>query len=66
MESTNLDPSGVPALEWRRIEDRLAQGITQAPGHGGPGRHTCWLTTLNPDGRPHVTGVGALWVEGCF
>ena len=41
-------------------------GIAQAPGSGGPDRHTCWLTTLNPDGSPHVTGVGALWVDGAF
>lgn len=25
-----------------------------------------WLTTINPDGSPHVTGIGALWLEGAF
>lgn len=29
-------------------------------------RHTYWLATINPDGRPHVTGIGALWVDGAF
>jgi hypothetical protein len=24
------------------------------------------LATINPDGSPHVTGVGALWVDGAF
>lgn len=24
--------------------------LTQAPGAGGPQRHTAWLTTINPDG----------------
>jgi hypothetical protein len=24
------------------------------------------LTTINPDGGPHVTGIGALWVDGTF
>jgi hypothetical protein len=24
------------------------------------------LTTINADGSPHVTGVGALWVHGSF
>jgi hypothetical protein len=24
------------------------------------------LTTINPDGSPHVTGIGALWVDGTF
>ena len=41
-------------------------GLSQAPGAGGPDRHTCWLATINPDGSPHVTGVGALWADGCF
>ena len=40
--------------------------MSQAPGSGGPGRHTCWLATINPDGSPHVTGVGALWADNAF
>ena len=40
--------------------------MSQAPRSGGPDRHTCWLTTLNSDGGPHVTGMGALWVDGTF
>jgi Pyridoxamine 5'-phosphate oxidase len=27
---------------------------------------TTWLTTLNQDGSPHVTPVGALWLNGAF
>jgi hypothetical protein len=56
----------LPPLEWVDIEARLDRGITQAPGTGGPNRHTCWLATIDPDGSPHVTGIGALWVEGAF
>ena len=67
MESTNLALLyGSPLLEWERVERRLEQGITQAPETGGPGRHTCWLATINPDGSPHVTGIGALWADGAF
>ena len=67
MDATNLaDLYGLPQLDWARIQARLDAGIAQAPGSGGPDRHTCWLTTLNPDGSPHVTGVGALWVDGAF
>ena len=40
--------------------------MAQAPGTGGPDRHTCWLATINADGSPHVTGIGALWVDGAF
>ena len=67
MEATNLaDLYQLPVLDWARIEARLQAGLSQAPGTGGPNRHTCWLATINPDGSPHVTGVGALWGDGCF
>jgi nitroimidazol reductase NimA-like FMN-containing flavoprotein (pyridoxamine 5'-phosphate oxidase superfamily) len=67
MEATNLDDIyGTPLLDWERVERRLEQGITQAPETGGPQRHTCWLATINSDGSPHVTGIGALWVDGAF
>jgi PPOX class probable F420-dependent enzyme len=67
MEATNL--AGMyrsPLLDWSRIEERLQAGLSQAPGTGGADRHTCWLATINPDGSPHVTGVGALWAGGCY
>jgi PPOX class probable F420-dependent enzyme len=67
MEATNLaDLYGLATLEWSGIEAGLAQGLSQAPETGGPNRHTCWLATINPDGSPHVTGVGALWHEDSF
>ena len=67
MEAKNLaDLYGTPLLDWGRITTRLGQGMEQAPGGGGPDRHTCWLATINADGSPHVTGVGALWVDGAF
>lgn len=67
MEATNLaDLYELPLLDWSRIEARLDEGLTQAPETGGPNRHTCWLATIDADGRPHVTGIGALWVDGAF
>jgi PPOX class probable F420-dependent enzyme len=67
MSATNLaDLYGLPLLDWAPIEARLQQGLAQAPGGGGPDRHTCWLATINPDGSPHVTGVGALWDGGSW
>jgi hypothetical protein len=67
METKNLaDLYGLPTIDWAIIEDRLARGFPQAPGAGGPGRHTSWLATINRDGSPHVTGVGALWFDGTF
>ena len=56
----------LPILTWEPVADRLTAGVTQAPGTGGPGRHTCWLATVDPDGRAHVTAVGAMWDTGAF
>ncbi len=67
MDATNLaDLYDLPLLDWSQIEAGLDKGITQVPDTGGPNRHTCWLTTINADGSPHVTGIGALWADGSF
>jgi PPOX class probable F420-dependent enzyme len=67
MDVRNLaDLYQLPPIDWAVVGARLDQGLSQAPGTGGPDRHTCWLTTINPDGSPHVTGIGALWVDGTF
>src|SRR4051794_29792786 len=67
METKNLaDLYDLPALEWAPLASRLEQNFTQAPGTGGPDRHTCWLATIDADGSPHVTGIGALWAHDTF
>jgi len=67
METKNLSGNHqLPALEWSSVVGALEGGFTQAPGSGGPNRHTVWLATVNADGSPHVNGVGALWLEGTF
>src|SRR3954469_3015020 len=67
MESKNLASLyDLPSVAWSSVTARLDQGFTQAPGTGGPDRHTCWLTTLDADGAPHTTGVGAQWVDGTW
>jgi len=67
MTATNLaELYDLPPLDLAALRARLDQGFDQAPGGGGPDRHTCWLTTINPDGSPHVTAVGALWDDGSF
>jgi PPOX class probable F420-dependent enzyme len=67
MEAKNLaDLYDLPLLEWPQITSRLDRGLTQAPRTGGPNRHTCWLATLDRDGSPHVSGIGAMWADGVF
>ncbi|SON61343.1 hypothetical protein MSIMFI_02848 [Mycobacterium simulans] len=62
----NLDGYGTPAIEWARVKAVLDSQLTQAPGTGGPQRHTMWLTTINSDGSPHVMPVGVIWHSGSW
>jgi PPOX class probable F420-dependent enzyme len=67
VEAKNLaDLYGLSPVDWFAVTSRLQEGLTQVPGTGGPDRHTCWLATINADGSPHVTGIGALWVDDAF
>jgi hypothetical protein len=59
MDQTNLDIYGHPPIPWSRAEGQLETAS------GGMDAHF-FLSTLRPDGRPHVAGVGALWVDGKF
>jgi hypothetical protein len=54
----------LPPLDWADVRRTLASQPTQAPGTGGPDHHTYWLSTVDADGRPHMTGVGVYWVDG--
>ena len=64
VDERNLDGYGAPPIPWARVRARLDEGIPQGPEAGGPDRHTCWLATVHPDGRPHVMPVGVLWDDG--
>jgi hypothetical protein len=67
MTAINLaDQYELPTMDLAAVRARLDRGFDQAPGAGGPDRHTCWLSTINADGSPHVTGIGALWADGAF
>jgi hypothetical protein len=67
MKATNLaELYEMAPLDWTRIRHGLDAGFDQEPGGGGPDRHTCWLTTINTDASPHVTAVGAIWVDDAF
>src|SRR5207248_6511157 len=37
-----------------------------APAPDAHNARTTWLSTVNEDGSPHVTAVGAVWLEGTF
>ena len=56
--TTNLDRYGNAALPWSRPRDLLASTTTAPPFD------SYFLGTARPDGRPHVTAVGAVWLDG--
>jgi hypothetical protein len=61
MREQNLDIYGHEPIPWSRALKQLETQTREA----GPGR-TCWLATTDPDGRPHLAGVGAVWADGKF
>jgi hypothetical protein len=64
MRTTNLgEADGLPPIEWAEVEAQLVD-LLMHDDPRSPDRSTFWLTTLDADGRPHVTSVGALWHAG--
>jgi hypothetical protein len=65
MEVINLGAAdGLPPVNWASVVEKLDEGSPPAPeSHNA---RSTWLTTINGDGSPHVTPVGALWMDGAF
>jgi hypothetical protein len=65
MEIINLGATdGLPPVIWGNVLEKLDAGSPPAPdAHNA---RTTWLSTVNEDGSPHVTAVGALWVDASF
>ena len=59
MKSKNLDIYGSPPIPWSRALDQL--NVWES----GPGKST-FLSTTDPDGQPHVAGIGAFWLDDRF
>src|SRR3954466_15141872 len=65
MEIINLGAGDdLPPVDWAAIVEKLEAGAAPAPD--AVNSRTTWLATANEDGSPHVTAVGALWVDGTF
>jgi hypothetical protein len=65
MEIINLGKAdGLPPVDWAAVVEKLDAGSAPAPD--ALNSRTTWLCTVNEDGSPHVTPVGALWVDGAF
>src|SRR6185437_10917351 len=65
MDTINLgEADGLPPVRWEGVAEKLAAGSAPAPD--GLNARTTWLSTVNEDGSPHVTAVGALWLDGAY
>src|SRR5206468_7950054 len=65
MKTINLGKAdGLPPVEWAVVVEKLDAGSAPAPD--GANSRTTWLCTVNEDGSPHVTAVGAVWLAGAF
>ena len=65
MEVINLGAAdGLPPIDWSSVAGELDAGSSPEPdAHNA---RTTWLSTVNADGSPHVTAVGALWLDGAY
>lgn len=52
----SLDQYGSENLPWSRARDAAANPVA----------NHIFLSTVDPDGRPHSAGIGALWVDGHY
>ncbi len=59
MDQKNLDIYGNDPIPW----SRPLAALEKFEANEGS---SIWLATTRPDGRPHVAGVGALWLDGKF
>jgi pyridoxine/pyridoxamine 5'-phosphate oxidase len=50
----NIDLYGSPDIAWKDVAEQLDAGRV----------HRFWLATVDADGRPHLNGIGARWVDG--
>ncbi|MDQ1705215.1 MAG: hypothetical protein QOF18_1581 [Frankiaceae bacterium] len=65
MEIINLGAAdGLPPVDWPAVAEKLGAGSSPAPD--AVNSRTTWLCSVNDDGSPHVTAVGALWLDGTF
>ncbi len=60
------EPTATDPQDWQEASAAVSRDYVPSPESNGPKRYTTWLATTNPDGSPHVTPVGAVWLDGTF
>src|SRR3954451_18075815 len=54
----------LPPVDWVATVGKLGAGSARPPD--AVNARTTWLSTINENGSPHLTAVGALWLDGTF
>jgi hypothetical protein len=58
-------PPGLGApVNWANVVEKLDAGLP--PALDAYNARTTWLSTVCEVGSPHVTAIGALWLDGSF
>jgi Pyridoxamine 5'-phosphate oxidase len=64
MEIKNLGAAdGLEPVDWAVIAAKLEARSAEPDQRNSS---STWLATVNEDGSPHVTSVGAMWLDGTF
>jgi PPOX class probable F420-dependent enzyme len=65
MDIINLGAAdNLPPVDWSAIVSKIDDG--SPPPRNAHNSRSTWLATLNDDGSPHLTAVGAAWHDGTF
>jgi hypothetical protein len=62
IESTRIDTYDLDPIPWSRPRAQLEEG-SRPQKSAGDAHRSFWLATVRPDGRPHATAFGGLWVD---
>jgi nitroimidazol reductase NimA-like FMN-containing flavoprotein (pyridoxamine 5'-phosphate oxidase superfamily) len=57
---------GAPPMEWADVLSIVDAEFARTAEQDEIDYSISWLTTINADGRPHCTPVGAAWEDGSF
>ena len=67
MQTERIDTYDLPPIPWSRPLGELeAVTATEYTEETAPQGFTHWLATSGPEGQPHLTALGAVWLDGHF
>jgi pyridoxamine 5'-phosphate oxidase-like protein len=62
IESSRIDTYDLEPMPWSRARQQL-EAASRPNGSEADAHRSFWLATVRPDGRPHATAFGGVWVD---